>query len=183
MPPFTFESPPVPSSYCSLLLVFLLLAGLSFSFMFSCLLRGRAQISAAEDSYPTKLEGLGKQHNVEQSGVWEPNMTVGKNELHTCIVMVQECMARRSSCARAMWIHRLCFRSLVLKPLVWGTQFCWVHWPPVVFGVAEIPMGCLSCPWLNWLHCLLLCASEQMLASSDLLYVLLWCVCSRLCPL
>ena len=120
------------------------------------------------------LRAWEKKHNVEQSGVWEPNMTVGKNELHTCIVMVQECMARRSSCARAMWIHRLRFRSLVLKPLVWGSQLCWVHWPPVVFGVAEISMGCLSCPWLNWLHCLLVCASEQMLASSDLLYVLFW---------
>ena len=77
---FELESPPVLASYCSLLLVFMLLAGLLFSVMFSCLLRCSAQIAAAEDSYPTKLQGLCKKHNVEQSGVWEPNMTVGKND-------------------------------------------------------------------------------------------------------
>ena len=174
------------------------MAGLLFSIMFVCLpclcllhlhllacLAGwvlcllvacwAGQRSSGEDSYLTKLPCLRK-NIMSAVGYLGTKHDSWEEQQDEQIVLVQGGMVHLSRCARAMWIHRLCFRSLVLKPLVWGSQLCWVHWPPVVFGVAEIPMGCLSCPWLNWLHCLLVCASEQMLASSDLLYVLFWCV-------
>ena len=48
--------------------------------LLTALLGTDAQIAAAEDSYPTKLQGSGEKHKVGQSSVWEPNMTVGKND-------------------------------------------------------------------------------------------------------